>query len=298
MIVFNNRDRPNYEQIVDMAPKWLNEYREMNANNRFAGWTLDLMTYFLDQIVLNEFPKYCDEPTLRAYEKIFLIEYDGDASLDERRRTVMAYWSGIGKINKTAIMNMVSMYTGAIAEVRWDDGVLIIDFDNTATRAVSMGMLQKIVRRRMPAHIDYRLRCVCSVGLRILSGRTAWRTIFEQTGTRPGVSTGLGLVRNNLNIDTGKTRGFRAPFSLSGETETGTKPDPSTRLALRPSDLNVNLSGTGGHLAPHIMSGMEDTGTVPDQSTRLSLNHNQLTSEVETDSWGTEYQMCGETFDL
>lgn len=163
MIVFNNRDRPNYDQIVDMAPKWLNEYREMNANNQFAGWTLDLMAYFLDMLVLNEFPKYCDEQHLRIYEKIFGVEYEEKESIEERRRTVLAYWSGIGKINKTAIINMVSLYTGADADVSWNNEILYIDFDGTSIRFSLITMLQKMLRRRIPAHIAYDLRCLCSI---------------------------------------------------------------------------------------------------------------------------------------
>lgn len=298
MIVFNNRDRPNYEQVVEMGPRWLNEYREMNANYRFAGWTLDLMAYFLEQLVLNEFPMYCDEKSLRMYEKIFAIEYDEEVSTDERRRTVMAYWSGVGKINKTAIVNMVSQYTGAIADVSWNGETLVIDFDNTDTKAVSIGMLQKMLRRRMPAHIDYRLRCVCSVGILIKSHKDLWKTIFEITGTRPGVSTGLGISRPVLEINTSQTKGYKARFGMSGNETAGAKPNPSVRLSLNPANIEIDTSGTEGMKAAHPMTGETDTGTVPKTSTGMSLRGNYLKSEVSAESWQTEYQMCGETFDL
>lgn len=298
MIVFNNRDRPNYERVVDMGPRWLNEYREMNANYRFAGWTLDLMAQFLEQLVLNEFPRYCDINTLRTYEKIFAIEYDGDVTIEERRRTVLAYWGGIGKINKTAIIGIVSQYTGTIADVRWDNEALIIDFDNTDTKPVSIGMLQKLLRRRMPAHIDYRLRCVCSAGIRIEVRAEKWRTIFEQAGTRPGVSTGLRISEPRLELNTSETGGHRGLFGMTGEEVTGEKPKPSTRLSLNPVDIEADTTGTGGSKAAHPMAGNADAGTIPKTSTALNQHDNYLESEVTAESWQAEYQMCGETFDL
>lgn len=34
-----------YEEIANYGPRWWTEYREMDANYRFAGWTLNLMAY-------------------------------------------------------------------------------------------------------------------------------------------------------------------------------------------------------------------------------------------------------------
>ena len=38
MEVFNNQQRSGYEEIVSYGPKWWAEFREMDANYRFAGW--------------------------------------------------------------------------------------------------------------------------------------------------------------------------------------------------------------------------------------------------------------------
>ena len=70
MEIFHNRDRPNYEEVVSYGPKWWTEYREMDANYRFAGWTLDLMAYFLEQTVKNQFPSQADERTIAMFERM------------------------------------------------------------------------------------------------------------------------------------------------------------------------------------------------------------------------------------
>ena len=69
MEIFGNRWRPNYDEIVSYGPRWLTEYREMDANYRYAGWTLDLMACWLERIVNNDFPAYADEETIGMWER-------------------------------------------------------------------------------------------------------------------------------------------------------------------------------------------------------------------------------------
>ena len=56
MNIFHNDSRSGYEEIVSYGPKWLTEYKEMDAVYQYAGWTLDLMASFLEQIIRNRFP--------------------------------------------------------------------------------------------------------------------------------------------------------------------------------------------------------------------------------------------------
>lgn len=256
MEIFRNTPTPYYDQLVMMGPAWLAEFKEMDANYRFAAWTLELGAHFLDQMVNNEFPAYCDLDTLKMYEQLLNIEYEREVTEEERRRTVCAYWSGDGKISKTTIEGLVSTYTGHQADVRWEDMVLVIDFDNTDTINVYLSMLQRILRRRMPAHIDYRLRCAASVKVRVKPGRKVWPHIFTQAGTVPDVSTGLA---------------FR-PAELDLETEANSW--KSKRLA------------TG---EPQAI-----TGTYPGLSTGLDYNDEELVHELTVTAWKTSYRMCGE----
>lgn len=296
MKVFNNRDRPNYEQIVDMGPKWWTEYLEMDANYRYAGWTLDLMAHFLEMLVLNEFPRYCDEKTLRIFEQLLGVEYNEAASVDERRRTVAAYWSGDGKISKSLIEAIVSSYTGQHANVRWQGETLMIDFDNTQTAIVSMSMLQRILKRKMPAHIDYQIRCMCLARIGVKASRQKWKTVFDITGTKPNISTGLGLARKSIVIDGQSTRGRRAKHLMPGYGfASGEYPDTSTGLNISHVALNPDVSRSGGDKVIHKMSGTAgETGTEPYVSTGLELSEKPLSPKVSTHSYDVEYALCGE----
>lgn len=79
MEVFNNQQRSGYEEIVSYGPKWWTEFREMDANYRFAGWTLDLMAYWLERVVNNQFPANADERTITTiFEPALGIEPEAD----------------------------------------------------------------------------------------------------------------------------------------------------------------------------------------------------------------------------
>lgn len=159
MEIFLNNTRPNYEEITSYGPKWLTEFREMDANYRYAGWTLDLAAFFMERIINNLFPEYADEQTIFMLEKILLIEYDTPyIDMEERRRTVATYFYGIGKLNRTSIISMAEQYTGCkCADVYWKKYVLYIAVEGDLDQAISWdynyNKLAKILKRRMPAHL-------------------------------------------------------------------------------------------------------------------------------------------------
>ena len=145
MEIFYNQERSGYEEIVSYGPSWWTEYREMDANYRFAGWTLDLMAHFLEQEVKNQFPSQADEKTIKMFERLLRIEYDSELTLEERRRVVSAYYSGTGHLSRSVILSLVKAYTGHEGEVYWHGPVLRICFSNDSNNLVSIGLLQKIL---------------------------------------------------------------------------------------------------------------------------------------------------------
>lgn len=155
MEIFSNRERPNYEQIVSYGPRWITEYREMDANYKYAGWTLDLMAYWLERIVSNEFPEYADEETIGMWERVLRLERAPAMSLEERRRIVEAYLAGPGKMSRSTIKALAVAYTGQECAVYWVGDRLRVQFDSGEGITISVGTLRKILRRRLPAHISY-----------------------------------------------------------------------------------------------------------------------------------------------
>ncbi len=164
--IFGNRSRSGYEELVSYGPAWWTEYREMNANFIFAGWTIDLMALWLEKLVNNQFVRRCDEKSLAEFESILRIYLDGSESIIERKRTVGSYWSGTGKLSGTAIKELVKMYTGGESEVWWVGDELNIRIKSNEDVAYSVFRLINILERRMPSHIPFAIRNVlCSFEL-------------------------------------------------------------------------------------------------------------------------------------
>lgn len=157
MRVFFNDGRSGYNEIVSYGPSWWPEFREMDAIYKYAGWTLDLMAYFLERLVNNQFPGQADEAALREFEKILDIDYDPNSSLDERRKMALAYYSGSGKLSKSVIQSLIKSYTGCESDVSWKGQVFSIIVLGQDGPQFLNDKLLKILRRRMPAHISYEI---------------------------------------------------------------------------------------------------------------------------------------------
>lgn len=166
MEIFNNLDRPNYEEILSYGPRWFAQYREIDACLRFGGWTLDLMAVWLEKLISNYFPATADEQTIRIFERALQIEPEPGDRLEERRRTVAAYWSGTGKLSGTVIKGIVKSYTGCDSELWWNGDTLQIRIFCDEGGQFSQKKIYDIVSRRMPAHIGFEIRdIICTFEL-------------------------------------------------------------------------------------------------------------------------------------
>lgn len=203
MEIFCNRERPNYEEIVSYGPRWLTEYREMDANYKYAGWTLDLMAYWLERIINNEFPAYADEKTIGMWERVLRIERDPTMSLEERRRIVEAYLAGPGKMSRSTIKALAVAYTGQDCDVYWVGERLRVQFDSGEGITISVATLRKILRRRLPAHISY------VVNERVIipmDSRELWRFLLKNIDLRVRIPFFVNILPGGLEDYDPKTR--------------------------------------------------------------------------------------------
>lgn len=248
MEIFKTSPESHYEQIVAMGPRWLTEFAEMDANYKYAAWTLDLMEHFLNRLINNQFPTYCDLDTLTVLERLMDIPYYGTPSEEERRRTVSTYWSATGKLNKSMIVTLTREYTGNSrdVDVEWNGTTLVIDFNNTDTVNVEYAVLYRLIKRLIPAHIPFMIRCVCSVAVGLYPGIKRWKHYFDMTGTIPGVNTGLVLRYPEIELDPEGT-GWMANRLVTGEVEavTGTYPITAIGLDSANEGLVSEITATG-----------------------------------------------------
>lgn len=163
--VFWNRKRPNYEEVISYGPRWWLEWLEMDTNYRYAGWTLDLMAYWMERVVSNQFPMHADMQTIEKLEKLFNIDVDYSMTLEERRKIVASYYFFNGHLSKTAIRTIIQTCTECDSEIWWggdDENILKIDImQSKKDISAATERVFDIINRRKPAHIAMDMRiCV------------------------------------------------------------------------------------------------------------------------------------------
>lgn len=152
--VFYNREHSGKEELDSYLPKYWRDIREMEANNTFAGYTLDRMAADMEETVKDRFFDSCSETMLARYEAFLHITPAQETSIEDRRSIVKMKWSGGGKMTGRRIKAIVKECCGADCEVTFGSSRLVIDipsYDNTASCADIIR--EAINHYTIPAHI-------------------------------------------------------------------------------------------------------------------------------------------------
>lgn len=152
--VFYNRKQSGKEELESYLPKYWQEIREMEANNTFAGYTLDRMATDMEKTVKDRFFDSCSEAMLARYEAFLHITPMLETSIEDRRSMVKMKWNGGGKMTGKRIKAIVKECCGADCEVTFGSSRLVIDiplYDNMTSCA---DMIREVINHyTIPAHI-------------------------------------------------------------------------------------------------------------------------------------------------
>lgn len=148
--VFYNREHPGKEELDSYLPKYWRDIREMEANNTFAGYTLDRMAADMEKTAKDRFFNSCSEAMLARYESFLHITPAQEAGIEDRRSIVKMKWNGGGKMTGTRIKAIVKEFTGLDCEVTFNSRLIIeIPFYD----GVNVNMIREAISYTIPAHI-------------------------------------------------------------------------------------------------------------------------------------------------
>ena len=108
-----------------------------------------LEQYWMERVVNNQFPANADERTITTvFEPALGIDPEPDETLEERRKTVAAYWSGTGKLSKTVIQSIIKAYTGCESELWWN-GIKLLhnSYEESETADLQLCSLPVLLQR-------------------------------------------------------------------------------------------------------------------------------------------------------
>lgn len=153
--VFYNREHSGKEELDSYLPKYWRDIREMEANNTFAGYTLDRMAADMERTVQDRFFDSCSEIMLTRYETFLHITPAEGTSIEDRRSVVKMKWNGGGKMTGTRIKAIVKECCGADCEVTFGSSQLVVDMTFRDNPAGYMAMIREaITSSTIPAHIE------------------------------------------------------------------------------------------------------------------------------------------------
>lgn len=149
--VFYNRELSGKDELDSYLPKFWRGIREMEANNTFAGYTLDRMAEDMEKTVRDRFFDSCSESMLARYEAFLHIQPSRGEDLKNRRSIVKMKWNGGGRMTGTRIKAIVKECCGVDCEVTFGSSRLVIEIPS---RSVNTNMIREVINHHtIPAHI-------------------------------------------------------------------------------------------------------------------------------------------------
>lgn len=149
--VFYNREHSGKDELDSYLPKFWRGIREMEANNTFAGFTLDRMAEDMEQTVRDRFFDSCSEGMLARYEAFLHITSAQETDIGDRRSVLKVKWNGSGKMTGRRIKAIVKELTGENCEVTLGSSRLVIEIP--LSDGVDEKIIRDVISRQIPAHI-------------------------------------------------------------------------------------------------------------------------------------------------
>jgi len=238
--VFYNRERTGYQELKSYMPKWWPEIKEMDANLKFAGRTLDDAAKDMEQFVLNWFFDTMDEATLTIFENFLGITGFGSRDLQDRRNMAKATWIGGQKMSRPRIKSLVLAYLGCNCTVTFTHEVTIRPVVTDPNSTLYLGELIDVLYKQIPAHLEWWLLTAIAYGggATVTNAVRHWAYPHELCGTNPDISTLGEAFEDDILVDVDvETYGY--PHISDSDTPAGTNPDISTQGLVLSDEVDV-----------------------------------------------------------
>lgn len=243
----------NYEELITYYPRFYREVYEMVEILKAEGRIADTLEDNIEQTYLNCFIDYADEETITKLENFLKIGLNKSRSLEERRRLVKSYFVGFGKVSASMLAEMITSYTGADVEARFEpedeegNNVLYINFQRGSEPTLYMSDINLLLSKKIPAHIKWQAAVTYRFPIGAGVRRTHHSHDYEFCGTKPypvliasisGAETVTEAIAQNV------TATYPASRQSGVEAEAGTTPGIGTLAHIDVIDTVSGASAT------------------------------------------------------
>ena len=153
----------SYERMLKFVPAFFQDVFEMNAIYKVDGEMIDELLVHIDVIKANRYISSADEKTISEMETFFLVDSDKNSTLDDRRKLLVSYLIGFGKVSAKTLKSIIKALSNAESEITFlpadieGNNRLNINVFNP-TESYRLDSVVKVLSKRIPGHIWYNIR--------------------------------------------------------------------------------------------------------------------------------------------
>lgn len=190
----------NFEELITYYPRFYRDVYEMVEILKAHGSIADGLEADIERTYLNSFIDYADEETITKLERFLMIGLNKSRSLEERRRLVKSYFVGFGKVSASMLSEMITSYTGAEVESRFEpsdekgNNTLYINFQRGKEPTLYMGDIYLLLSKKIPAHINWEAAVTYNFPIGIGIKRTHYKYGYDLCGTKPEIASIGALI--------------------------------------------------------------------------------------------------------
>lgn len=176
MSVFNNDYRSGFEELKRYYPNYYSKIKEMDANLKFAGSTLDMMANGLEEIVKNRFIATASEEVIKRLEAFYNIKPDERRSLADRRKLLIAISNSADQhFGRREIKAVVLSFVNAAIDVMFVNSMITVNINRDIEDSFLLTDCHNTLLDMMPAHLGLTLDILSEFQSKVYVGGSMMR---------------------------------------------------------------------------------------------------------------------------
>lgn len=224
----------NYEELITYYPRFYRDVLEMDAILRSEGRLADGIQDGIKTILSNSFVSTANEDTLTMLEKFLGLQLQKQRTVEERRRILMSFFVGMGKVSASRIVELIKAYTGADINCEFypfdaeGNNRLDIKFDRGSEANIYIADIYTLLAKMLPAHIEYRAMVVYRYPVTVDKNIISYNYGYDLCGTLPDTALIADINISDVAVDKEITDTFVNYRSSSDSELTGSYPEKTT----------------------------------------------------------------------
>jgi hypothetical protein len=203
---------------------------------------------------------------------------------------------GNGRISTYKLSDMIKVYTGADSEVTFLHRVDIKLLSDGLP--IDVSKVRGIIERRLPAHLAYRVSVTADIYIGIKTDTGRYKIHHTMSGTKPSTSSGWTKIKPVIDVIAEGISHLTISEYAGDIVNAGMLPKTSSGYVLDRNGVEIMPEGKGNKIESMFTSDDLAAGTIPKTSYTVSAGNEGVIPNVETISYGIQYKMCGDTFDI